>query len=47
LLNWIVDQQALQADGSQGLLVSEPATDQSKPLRTASYTPDSVRGGPL
>lgn len=30
LLNWIADQQALQADGSQGLLVSEPAERKPK-----------------
>ena len=30
LLNWIAGQQALQADGSQGLLASEPVADQFK-----------------
>lgn len=38
LLNWIADQQALQADGAQGLLASGPVADQFK----ATVKPSSL-----
>jgi ferredoxin len=44
LLDWIADQEALQADGSQGLLPSEP-TVSPKPLKLSVITPSpSGRG---
>ncbi len=38
LLNWIADQEASQADGSQGLLANEPAVS-PKPLKLNAITP--------
>ncbi len=42
LLNWIADEQALQADGSQGLLVSEPPTQKPKTALLATLTTEAV-----
>ncbi len=43
LLNWIADQQALQADGAQGLLASGPVAEKSK----ATVKPSSLASTPV